>query len=150
MQINLDALLSLQILLDERHASTYSDVTKEGSPFLVILKHLDLTACCHVTRDTKSYAYPPRSRAHANANGWTRPTLMCDVLDISQGHYMGSTEVSCASHNRTIGTLSKSWSTIDSSRMTLALLGAVVLAFSRKLLPAQIQIRTKLRKSRTY
>ena len=30
MQINMDALLSLQIFLDERHASAYSDVTKEG------------------------------------------------------------------------------------------------------------------------
>jgi DNA mismatch repair protein MSH5 len=49
MQINMDALLSLQIFLDERHASAYSDVTKEGlsvfgdcqeyRPFCMLIYH---------------------------------------------------------------------------------------------------------------
>ena len=67
---------------------------------------------------------------------------MCDeiVVDVSQGRYIGSTEVQCVFSDHTIGTLSRSWSTIDSYRMTHMLLGVVVSAFSNKLAPAQVQI----------
>ncbi len=67
---------------------------------------------------------------------------MCDeiVLDVSQGRYMGSTEVLCVFSDHTTGTLSRSWSTIDSCRMTHMLLGVVVLAFSHKPAPAQVQM----------
>lgn len=67
---------------------------------------------------------------------------MCDeiVLDISQGRYMGSTDVLWVLSDHTIGTLSKSWSTIDLCRMTHMLSGVVVSAFSHKLAPAQVQM----------
>ena len=50
---------------------------------------------------------------------------MCDesVLDVSQGQYVGSTEVLCTLSDHTIGTLSRGWSTIDLRQMTHMLLG---------------------------
>lgn len=67
---------------------------------------------------------------------------MCDeiILDISQGRYVGSTDVQCALPDHKIGTPSKNWSTIDSSRMTHTLLGAVVSVLGHNLAPAQVQI----------
>lgn len=67
---------------------------------------------------------------------------MCDeiVLDISQGRYVGPTDVQCALLDHKIGTPSKNWLTIDSSRMTHMLLGAVVSVFGHKLASAQAQI----------
>ena len=52
---------------------------------------------------------------------------MCDeiVIDVSQGRYMASSEVLFVFSDHKIGTLSRSWSTIDSCRMTHTLLGVV-------------------------
>jgi len=67
---------------------------------------------------------------------------MCDeiVLDISQGRYVGSTDILYVFPDHIIGTLSKNLSTIDSSRMTRMLLGAVVSVFSHNLATAQVQV----------
>ena len=100
------------------------------------------------------YSYSLSLLSFANASrlyGWTRPT-MCDeiVIDVSQGRYMASSEVLFVFSDHTIGTLSRSWSTIDSCRMTHTLWGAVASAFRHKLAPAQVQIWTKLRKTRLH
>lgn len=67
MQINTDALISLQIFLNEKHASVYSNVVKEGlsiygkqTPY-----HSFIDATLILQRDLESNSYAFRSHSHA-------------------------------------------------------------------------------------
>lgn len=67
MQINIDALVSLQVFLNEKHASIYSKVMKEGLSIYGEL-FLPTLSCLNTSRDTQPMpdairSLPPSSMA---------------------------------------------------------------------------------------
>ena len=86
MQINMDALLSLQIFLDERHASAYSDVTKEGLSIFGDPQTPDSHCMLTRVRDPKSHAYPLGSRAYASM---ATSTQLLDGRNIHSSQHSG-------------------------------------------------------------